>query len=247
MVDEREEAITFELIRDIQLREKNEPKLIKLPENFYEKVRAYLALKFKLARESDNPKFLLEAKSVKRMIEDIFYQRERKIISHAFVYIKTGLIPENLTEEEFEFFKNIVSLIRERRNKYIESIENLDEEELLEEAKKISSFDKSIDEKELEKESEEEQRIEEDEKVDITQENDVGIAEMKEEIEKRIEEVEEEIKEDKKKVMILMDLPEFLGVDGNEYGPYKEGDIVELPIEIADLLIRKKAAEEYPD
>ena len=53
MVDEQKEAITFEVIRDIQLREKNEPKLIKLPDGFYEKVKAYLALKFKLARKND--------------------------------------------------------------------------------------------------------------------------------------------------------------------------------------------------
>ncbi|MCD6483199.1 MAG: DNA replication complex GINS family protein [Candidatus Aenigmarchaeota archaeon] len=236
MVDEQKEAITFEVIRDIQLREKNEPKLIKLPDGFYEKVKAYLALKFKLARESDNPKFLLEAKSVKRMIEDIFYQRERKIISHAFVYIKTGLIPENLTEEEFEFFKSIVNLIKERRTKYIESIEKLNEEELLEEAKKISDV---IAAEETETKTGINNQKEETSKAI----EEVPEEKIKEAIEKKVK--EEPKQEDKKKVMILMDLPNFLGIDGKEYGPYKEGDMVELPIEIADLLIRKKAAEEY--
>lgn len=239
MVDEQKEAITFEVIRDIQLREKNEPKLIKLPDGFYEKVKAYLALKFKLARESDNPKFLLEAKSVKRMIEDIFYQRERKIISHAFVYIKTGLIPENLTEEEFEFFKSIVNLIKERRTKYIESIERLNEEELLEEAKKISD---SIATEEVEAKNEVANQQKEETAQAIEE---VPEEKIKEAIEEKVE--EEPKQENKKKVMILMDLPNFLGIDSNEYGPYKEGDIVELPIEIADLLIRKKAAEEYPE
>jgi len=238
VVDEQKEAITFEVIRDIQLREKNEPKLIKLPDGFYEKVKAYLALKFKLARESDNPKFLLEAKSVKRMIEDIFYQRERKIISHAFVYIKTGLIPENLTEEEFEFFKSIVNLIKERRTKYIESIEKLNEEELVEEAKKISE---SIATSEVEPKAGEVEEIVQEETSKTIEE--VPEEKIKEAIEKKVE--EEPKQEDKKKVMILMDLPNFLGIDGKEYGPYKEGDMVELPIEIADLLIRKKAAEEY--
>ena len=170
------------------------------------------------------------------MIEDIFYKRERKIISHAFVYIKTGLIPENLTEEEFEFFKSIVNLIKERRTKYIESIEKLNEEELLEEAKKISDV---IAAEETETKTGINNQKEETSKAI----EEVPEEKIKEAIEKKVK--EEPKQEDKKKVMILMDLPNFLGIDGKEYGPYKEGDMVELPIEIADLLIRKKAAEEY--
>jgi DNA replication factor GINS len=44
-------------------------------------------------------------------------------------------------------------------------------------------------------------------------------------------------------VRILTDIPLFVGPDLKEYGPYRAGEEVPLPREVADLLVRKGQAE----
>ena len=45
-------------------------------------------------------------------------------------------------------------------------------------------------------------------------------------------------------VEILSDIPEFVGTDMKEYGPYKKGSAVKLPVKIAKLLLSQKLVEE---
>lgn len=115
-----EETITFELIRKIQREEQTSPKLTRLPENFYEKLSLYLEQKRKLSEE--NRKVALELKNVKALVEDIFNRRERKIINQAIITVRTKIPPENLTEEEKEFFDDLVKTIGERRKKTLGEI-----------------------------------------------------------------------------------------------------------------------------
>lgn len=52
-------------------------------------------------------------------------------------------------------------------------------------------------------------------------------------------------KEEKKNKLItfLQDTDEFLGLDGEKLGPFKKGDIANLPIEIANILVVDNKAE----
>jgi DNA replication initiation complex subunit (GINS family) len=63
---------------------------------------------------------------------------------------------------------------------------------------------------------------------------------------KKIEtkENEEEIKKDTKLVRFIHAVPKFVGEELEEYGPFEEEDIANLPIKIADLLVTKGRAEE---
>ncbi|MFH8132549.1 MAG: hypothetical protein QW321_03020, partial [Candidatus Aenigmatarchaeota archaeon] len=126
-----EETITFEVIRKIQREEQASPKLTKLPESFYEKLASYLEQKRKLSEE--NKKVALELKNVKSLVEDIFNRRERKIINQAIITVRTQIPPENLTEEEKEFFESLVKTIGERRKRVLEKIfsEKKEEENLV--------------------------------------------------------------------------------------------------------------------
>ncbi|MEM5882817.1 MAG: hypothetical protein QXQ77_01075 [Candidatus Aenigmatarchaeota archaeon] len=126
-----EETITFEVIRKVQREEQNSPKLTKLPENFYQNLILYLQQKKKIAEE--NRKVALELKNVKALIEDIFNRRERKIINQAIITVRTQIPPENLTEEEKEFFDILVKTIGERRKRILEQIfsEKKEEENLV--------------------------------------------------------------------------------------------------------------------
>ena len=46
-----------------------------------------------------------------------------------------------------------------------------------------------------------------------------------------------------KRIKILKNLPKFVGVDLKTYGPFKEGDSIELPDKEAQLLVRRGIAE----
>jgi DNA replication initiation complex subunit (GINS family) len=106
-----EETITFDLIRKIQREEQRSPKLSKLPAVFYKSVRSYLDRK----RNVSNRKTALEVKNVERLVEDIFNRRERKIFNLALIAARTNIPPENLTDEEREFFDQIVYVVKQRR------------------------------------------------------------------------------------------------------------------------------------
>ncbi len=115
------EVITFELIRKIQTEEQNLPKLTKLPENFYNAISAYLEQKKQLALKDDK-RTVLETKNVKRLVEDIFNRRERKILNASIVSARTNIQPENLTEEEKGFYNSIVDMVKQRRDDKLQEL-----------------------------------------------------------------------------------------------------------------------------
>ncbi len=124
-----EETITFELIRRIQREEQRVPKLIKLPDNFYSSLSAYLEQKRNLTK--DDRKTALEIKNIERLIEDIFNRRERKILNSAILAVRTNLPPENLSGEEKDFFDKIVNWIKERRDSGLKKMLSGEKEELV--------------------------------------------------------------------------------------------------------------------
>lgn len=128
-----EETITFDLIRRIQREEQRQPKLTRLPENFYSNVAAYVTQKKNLAETKEDKRMALEIKSIEMLIEDIFNRRERKIINTAINSARTGIPPENMIEEEQAFYEGILSFIKTRRNDILKNI--LKEPEIKEEIK----------------------------------------------------------------------------------------------------------------
>ncbi|MBS3093744.1 DNA replication complex GINS family protein [Candidatus Pacearchaeota archaeon] len=63
---------------------------------------------------------------------------------------------------------------------------------------------------------------------------------------KRISEILKGIEEEKKRnkmIVFVEDTDEFLDLEGNALGPFKKGDIVNVPEEIANILLIDKKAE----
>ncbi|MBI2545025.1 MAG: hypothetical protein HYW22_00280 [Candidatus Aenigmarchaeota archaeon] len=116
-----EETITFELIRKIQMDEQNSSTLTKLPTNFSSAVMNYLEQKRQLA-SNDDRKSGLEVKTIERLVEDIFNRRERKILNATIISARSGLPPENITEEEKQFYNVIVTQIKNRRNSLLKNL-----------------------------------------------------------------------------------------------------------------------------
>lgn len=62
-------------------------------------------------------------------------------------------------------------------------------------------------------------------------------------LERRVHEPEAEKARETVKVKLKQALQAFTGPDMREYGPYREDDVVEMPKDIAALLVEGKAAE----
>ena len=67
---------------------------------------------------------------------------------------------------------------------------------------------------------------------------------QKQETEQPPKEQESLPKEEKKKIKLLHAIPKFVGRELEIYGPFEDGEIEELPLELANILIDKGKAEE---
>lgn len=73
--------------------------------------------------------------------------------------------------------------------------------------------------------------------IDIEEETD-------EETESELEEETEDAEEGYLIVKIISDVPEFMGTDLESYGPFEEGEEVEIPEDNAEILVNRGNAEE---
>lgn len=115
-----EEAITFEYIREIQREEQAKPSLAKIPEDFYDKVKAYVREKKKLAQKKKDRVETIELKNIQRILQDIFERRETKIMNHAIIAARTGVLPQNLIQTEKEFFEAMVEYLKNQKGRILE-------------------------------------------------------------------------------------------------------------------------------
>jgi DNA replication initiation complex subunit (GINS family) len=75
-----------------------------------------------------------------------------------------------------------------------------------------------------------------------------GIMKASEKTDKKIAEIlkgidEEEDKKNNKMIIFIDNTEEFLDLEGNKIGPFNEGDVANIPEEIANILIVDKKAE----
>ncbi|MEM1725447.1 MAG: hypothetical protein QXW71_06770 [Thermoplasmata archaeon] len=198
-MEEIEEVITFEYIREAYTAEKSENKLSKLPNDFFKKVDSYLKTKEEIFKNTQDEKVKYELKNAKRMVDEIILLRLKKIIDAVFIFLKSGSLPSNMLPKEEELFFKIIDLVKDLKKNLFESKEVTKTNE--------SNKNLNLTENKNEKKTEnDEQKIEKKEKDMI-------------------------------KVKVLIEIPKFIGPDGNWYGPYEKGSIVELEKEIANFLI----------
>lgn len=115
-----EEAITFEYIREIQREEQNKPSLAKIPEDFYDKVKAYVREKKKVTQRKKDRTATIELKNIQRILQDIFERRETKLMNHAIIAVRTDVLPQNLIKPEQEFFEAIVEYLKNQKGRILE-------------------------------------------------------------------------------------------------------------------------------
>lgn len=116
-----EDEINYRVLRKIQKREQNSPKLSELKYTFYKDVLEYLKnLEKRLDKEtSPQKKKILEEEvgNTKKIFLNIYEQREKKILLTAISKARGGKPSiENMVNLEKNLFEEILSIINESRN-----------------------------------------------------------------------------------------------------------------------------------
>jgi DNA replication factor GINS len=134
--------LTYETLRDYVIKEKNSPKLIELPDNFFQDVKAYLENK---AKVSEGKEDLWELDNSKRMLQDLLDSRESKLVKLALVFVRAGVTPGKVMPEENAFFDTLVQSIKAFQDARREFVEGKREEmgtiAILEEVPKFIGVD----------------------------------------------------------------------------------------------------------
>ncbi|MEM5815135.1 MAG: hypothetical protein QXD89_01455 [Candidatus Aenigmatarchaeota archaeon] len=115
------EIISFDYLKKILNGEKTSPNLVKIPDNFYELVEKYIKGKMSLVKERKDE---VEIRNIKRVVENIYNLRERKILNFAIMHARIGNRVINLTKEEEDLFNKIVCCLKEKR-KIIERLNEI--------------------------------------------------------------------------------------------------------------------------
>jgi DNA replication initiation complex subunit (GINS family) len=220
-----EEIITFDLIRKIQREEQSHPKLTKLPENFYASVATYVTQKKKLIASKEDKRSSLEIKSIENLIEDIFNRRERKIINTAINSARTGIPPENITDEERAFYDGLLAFIKGRRDNILKNI--LEESVLEIKEQPAENIAEKIEEKMEESVKETAEILS---AVKLISPASIGVIGANLGV---------------SLIVFKEDVPSFVGSDMRPYGPFKKGDIAKVPDENMRVLLERGVVEEF--
>ncbi|MEK6958286.1 MAG: hypothetical protein AABW99_04900 [archaeon] len=179
--------LSYDEIRRIHRLEKNTVKLVEVEPEFYNGLYSFLSQEKQdyLASLKDfSSTKARDFVNLKKMVEEIFAMREKKILNRALVSSRTKeSSDEHLALQERKMFHEILSTI-EKHNSLLEEIFS-------------GGAKRSGDKKDLNKLS----------------------------------------------VKILSDIPEFVGSDMDDYGPFQKGAVVSLPVKIAKLLSERKLVE----
>ncbi|MEM3432080.1 MAG: hypothetical protein QXF86_03420 [Candidatus Bilamarchaeaceae archaeon] len=165
--------ITYMLLRDIQQKEINSPKLSQVDGDFYKKLSTFIEQKKCEAFSSNSIMKIREYENIQKIVAAIKEKREEKILLMA---LRGEKINGYITTEEKELFDKVQNALSEFRK--------------------------------------------------IVNEN-----------------VVKQCEETHLKVKIIKDIEAYKGLDGNTYGPYKQDEIVSLPKEEVEWLIKAKMAE----
>ncbi len=189
------DPLTFDELFDVVRLEKSRDALQELPENFYERLKLFIQdkkrfLELKMRQLSTFNQEEIEKEkrnfeNVKRLVNDLYSIRERKIMQLAayFAITNSDLIDKSaMLPFEQELFNKTVKILREYREKELLPILN--------------------------------------------------------------GEVKQEEKEEEKEITVRIkeEIPQFIA-NNTVYGPFHPEDILDLPREIAEILIKKEKAE----
>lgn len=240
MSEEENNILTFSELRKIQKEEDREEELTEIGDKFLLRVSNYFDKKKQAEGESR------EYKNSRRVLDKIISLREEKIVKEARLSVRTSQDTSNLSllPEEQEIFREIKSEFQSHRNKVEEMVEsqtvpgtgNEPSQEVKETTETGSTSGKQVEAEETN--TEEDSGKTEEPESSNSQGKDAQSEEDDEE-----ENGAEEAKDGYKIVKTTSDVPEFMGTDLEAYGPFDEGEEVEIPDDNAEILVNRGNAE----
>lgn len=246
-----DDVLTFEQLREIQKKEQEDDTLSPLDREFFSNAEKYLGRKKRLGDYHSEKEY----REAKHIIEDIVDSRQKKIIRLAFLSTKADITVENLLPEEKHLFNKVKENIKDHRERIEEDVfkEAITSEETSIEEPVESEDDGDNEEEETETT---EEPIEDDEDDGSTEEDatdtgdelvfgdgDGSDTEDGQPDEDDGDDDTTDVPDGKERVRLLDDVPEFMGVDLESYGPFEEGDVVTVPEDNADVLVEQGNAE----
>ncbi|MCF7866114.1 hypothetical protein K9L67_00735 [Candidatus Woesearchaeota archaeon] len=240
--------ITYETLFDLLRREKSRSDLQDLDQTFFVDVMTYIQEKKitladstkqgSLSSSAEREKINIQIKNIKKILEELYDLRQKKIINLAVHKTKTNssLIDTSkmLIEEKALFEDTCQTLLKHKDNILGKLLRN----ELPKYEFKETSNQKTTDDT-TEVPSEPKQSN------NTNSENTTKTIEQ--ETQKNQEQTQKETptknNSNKNKVKILSSLPKFVGLDKKIYGPFKTNEEVELPQELIDMLVKKGRAK----
>ena len=254
-------SITYEQLFDVLRREKVRDELQKLEPNFYLAVRSFLQQKQAIIQQESVglqslmvQRASIEYQNVKKILRELFDRRERKILTLAMHKTRTEsaiIEVEPLLPEERMFFESLVQMMLQTRGVVFGG----------DDTQTISY--PSIAHVGIATQDANTTSVDEDE-AKVT-ENTTGIFENSNEEQSSVERNTVQSDEDNKEehtataveivdgdtyssvenpvmVRFLAPVPKFVGKDMRVFGPYETGISVQLPDDIAQILVRKGRA-----
>jgi DNA replication initiation complex subunit (GINS family) len=215
---ETENVLTFGELRKKQKEEDREDDLLDLDDKFLMRVSSYLDQK----KDADGKS--REYRNAKRVLDKIISIRENKIVKKAKLAVKTDLEAStlNLLPEEQELFRDTKQVFENHRKRIEDSVEKKGRVQI---------------------EEDKENEVEETDPVETGNEKS-GEENSEEEVEPEEHEGKESDAEDGYKIVkIQSEVPEFMGTDLEAYGPFDEGEKVEIPEDNAEILVNRGNAE----
>lgn len=218
----QEIVITYETLFELLQREKERPDLQKLEPAFFADTIIYIKEKKKiLMAKNDSPFASEEKKKTERQLENIY-----KILKELYERREKKII--NLALDKSRTQSHLIdtgALLKEEKVVF-DALTNI-----------LNTYRDAILHSVL-NEKAPFMQITEDRKEDIK---------LKEDFKRDDFKTASELKRTTKLVRFLCHIPKFVGTELEEYGPFGEEDIANLPIEIADVLLGKEKVEEIKE
>ena len=179
--------LSYDEVRRIHRLEKNTVKLVEVDPDFYSDLHGFISLEKDEYLDSLRNFSSSKARdftNLKKMTEEIFAMRARKILGSALVASRTGEPNDDrMALQEKKLYKEMLACL-EKHNGLLEDV--FSDKNAKDSGRDLNTLS----------------------------------------------------------VEILSDIPEFVGTDMKEYGPYKKGASARLPVKIAKLLLSQKLVEE---
>ncbi len=227
-----ETKITFKFLRELQKNERESSELQKLPADFIEKLKEYISRKRALLENPDMLTFTerKEIENIKPVVKYILDRREQKVVIAAMRSARTGIKPQNMLPHEERLFVKLRDEIKKNRD-LLEDIMNLLDGKVI-----LGAHPKEEEKMVIQKTDKEAVEEKEEEKIDADGEKDRVLAKK--------DEISADEMSGKVTIEMLKDVPAFVGIDLNKYGPWKKGDVLKVPKKIAEALIKTGRARE---